>query len=90
MTCRECAEFLMDYTAGELPPDVRATFERHMKACPNCEEYMRQYTGTIEAGRRAFEGVDEEKCDIPEELVRAILAAREHENTKENTKKNTK
>ena len=73
MTCRECAEFLMDYTSGELSPEVRATFERHMKACPNCEEYMRQYTGIVDAGQHAF---DEETCDIPEELVRAILAAR--------------
>lgn len=75
MNCRECAEFLMDYASGDLPAEVRATFERHMQACKNCEEYLRQYESIAAAGRRAFEG-EEGACDIPEELVRAILAAR--------------
>ncbi|HYU78192.1 MAG TPA: zf-HC2 domain-containing protein [Vicinamibacterales bacterium] len=74
MTCRECADFLSDYVAGELPAGQLATFERHLAACPNCEEYMRQYHATIVAERTAF--AEEPTGDIPEELVRAILAAR--------------
>ena len=73
MTCRDCAEFLADYVGDELPSDVRATFERHLKACPNCVTYLEQYKVTIQAGRAAFAGDD---ADFPEELVRAILAAR--------------
>ncbi|MGH9176066.1 MAG: anti-sigma factor family protein [Vicinamibacterales bacterium] len=74
MTCRECAEFLADYLSGEVPPDVRATFERHLTRCPNCVTYVEQYRATIEAGKAAFEHETPE--DFPEELVRAILAAR--------------
>lgn len=75
MTCRECAEFLADYVAGELPADELAVFERHLKACPNCEEYMRQYRLTIAVGRAACVDPDA-PAEIPDALIRAILAAR--------------
>ena len=77
MTCRECSEFLADYAAGELDPAELAIFERHLQACPNCLTYVQQYSRTIEATRNAF-GADpqNEPEDFPEELIRAILAAR--------------
>ena len=75
MTCRECADFLSDYVAGELPAEQLAVFERHLKACPNCEEYMRQYRTTIAAGRAACLDPNAQP-DLPEPLIRAILAAR--------------
>ena len=74
MNCRECAEFLGDYVAGELPPAQLEIFELHLSRCRNCAEYMRQYRTTIEAGRAACSDAPVEK--IPEELIRAILAAR--------------
>ena len=76
MTCRECAEFLDDYVAGELPPGQLAVFERHLHACRNCHEYMRQYKTTIESARKAFDEPRQAHTPIPEELIRAILAAR--------------
>ena len=75
MTCRECAEFLADYVGGELPAEQLAVFERHLKACSNCDEYMRQYKATILAERVACADPDAE-ADVPEALIRAILAAR--------------
>ena len=75
MTCRVCADFLSDYVAGELPAEQLAVFERHLKACPNCEEYMRQYRTTIVAGRAACLDPNAE-ADLPEPQIRAILAAR--------------
>jgi anti-sigma factor RsiW len=74
MTCRECAEFLSDYLAGELAADVRAAFEHHLSICPNCVTYLEQVRETVRAGRLAFE--DDTEPDVPEDLVRAILAAR--------------
>jgi anti-sigma factor RsiW len=74
VTCRDCAEFLADYLSEELASDVRATFERHLTRCPNCVTYLEQYRATIEAGKAAF--ADQDADDFPEELVRAILAAR--------------
>ena len=74
MTCRECAEFLGDYVSGELALDVRAIFEQHLTRCSNCETYVEQYRLTVVAGKAACEG--ETAADFPEELIRAILAAR--------------
>ena len=74
MTCRECAEFLSDYLEGELAHDVRAVFERHLSLCPNCEIYLAQFRATVLAGQRAFD--DDASEVVPDELIRAILAAR--------------
>lgn len=74
MTCRECADFLSEYLDDQLPAEVRATFERHLTACHNCQVYLEQLRQTIVAGKNAFE--DEQTREIPEEVIRAILAAR--------------
>jgi anti-sigma factor RsiW len=79
MTCRECADFLADYVAGALPPDELAVFERHLEACPNCVEYIREYRLTIAAGRAACLDPNP-PAEIPEALIRAILAARPQNN----------
>jgi anti-sigma factor RsiW len=77
VTCREFAEFIMDYLTGELGADVRAIFERHLSRCPACHEYLAQYEQTVRAGRLAFGHLDEVvPAEVPEDLVRAILASR--------------
>jgi anti-sigma factor RsiW len=77
VTCRECDAFLSDYLAGELPEETRATFEVHLSRCRNCVAYMQQYRETILAGKRACAaGEADAPPEIPEELIRAILAAR--------------
>lgn len=77
MTCREFADFIMDYLAGELPLEVKEPFTRHLSVCPNCERYLAQYRATVEAGRAAFADLDSEVPeDVPEDLIRAILASR--------------
>jgi anti-sigma factor RsiW len=77
MTCRELADFLMDYLNDDLPLDVRRSFDGHLTVCPNCVAYVRSYRTTIELGRRAFADVDAEaETEVPGELVQAILAAR--------------
>jgi len=77
VTCRECSEFLSDYLAGELGNEIRTTFEEHLRRCPNCVTYLDQFKRTIAAGRRAFDTDSREPLPpIPEELVRAILAAK--------------
>ena len=74
MTCRDVIEFLMDYLDGALPPQERALFEEHFDVCPQCIDYLNTYRETIKLGKASF---DDPACrDVPEELVRAILAAR--------------
>lgn len=78
MTCREVADFLMDYLSGDLSADLRRTFEEHLVICESCRTYLADYQATVELGRRAFEDEDAsaEAAGVPEELLKAILAAR--------------
>ena len=77
MKCKELAEFLFDYCSGELPAERRAHFEFHLTKCGNCHEYLVQYQMTIKAGKIACgEMSDELPKNIPEDLVKAVLAAR--------------
>jgi anti-sigma factor RsiW len=75
VTCREFADFMMDYLTGDLPASVAALFERHLSRCPNCQTYLAQYRATVEAGRAAFDDPNAPQ-DAPEELIQAILASR--------------
>ena len=77
MTCREFADFMADYLADELPPDLRQPFDHHLDLCVNCQRYLTSYRETVALGKRAF--ADDHAtlpADVPEELVKAILAAR--------------
>lgn len=78
MTCREFIEFLMAYLSGELPGGQRAVFDEHLAVCPACVHYLDSYRRTVEVARvvcRCPE--DEVSADVPEDLIRAILAARD-------------
>jgi anti-sigma factor (TIGR02949 family) len=75
VTCRDVLEFLMAYLDGELPAHERMLFERHLAECPPCIDYLGTYREAIALGKAACEGSP--ACgEIPEELVKAILAAR--------------
>ena len=74
ITCRELLEFLDSYLGNELPDDRRAEFERHLRVCPACRAYLRQYDVAIRLGKRAFAAPAPE--DAPEELIRAVLRSR--------------
>ena len=77
MTCREFADFMMDYLSGELSSASRAEFEYHLSLCSNCRRYLDSYRETVNLGKRAFEDDDTNlPSQVPEELVKAILTAR--------------
>ncbi|MES1256090.1 MAG: zf-HC2 domain-containing protein [Acidobacteriota bacterium] len=77
MTCREFADFMADYVSGELTGEARDRFERHLHVCENCVRYLSGYRTTIALGRRAFDDADGPvPGDVPDALVKAILAAR--------------
>ena len=77
MTCQEVADFLMDYLNGELSQTQRAVFENHLGICPECVAYLHSYEITIKASKTACDHVhDQDANEVPEDLVCAILAAR--------------
>jgi anti-sigma factor RsiW len=78
MTCREFADFMADYLSRELNAQSRERFEQHLAVCPNCRRYLQSYTEAVKAGTGAFAAADGIlPDDVPEDLVKAILSARE-------------
>ena len=77
INCREFEEFLIDYFEDALPKRQRYVFEMHLKLCRECREYLTAFERTIELSKSAFDDPDgPTPDDIPEDLVRAILDAR--------------
>lgn len=77
MTCRELTDFVEDYLSGGLPAALRQAFEGHLALCENCRVYLSTYDATIKAGRLAFGDDLAAPAPLPEDLVQAILAARD-------------
>ena len=77
MTCAEFETFVLDYLSDRLPPAQKQIFELHMRLCRECRDYLEAYQRTVELEKAAFQSptapVPE---DVPEDLVRASLAAR--------------
>ena len=76
ITCRELIDFIADYFEGALATEELDDFNRHLERCASCRAYLRSYESTIRLSRES--GVDDDALldDAPEELIRAILAAR--------------
>lgn len=83
LNCREMIEFLMDYLDGTLPAEQQGAFCAHLRVCPDCVTFMKTYEATIAVGKKSCSCDDEIPAAVPEELVRAILAARQTPPAKE-------
>ena len=80
LTCQELEGFMVDYLDGTLPERQRRKFDLHLRLCRDCRRYIEAYKGSMTLCQAAFaepEGSLPE--DVPEELVKAILAAREED-----------
>ena len=75
LTCQQFMDFLDDYAANAQDEAVRAEFDRHMKDCPPCAEYLREYLDTIRMAKSCAV-VKEARQNAPEALIKAILEAR--------------
>ncbi len=76
LTCREFVDFLLAYQSGELPARQRAVFDEHLAGCAACTAYLHSYRQTVRIEKIACGCGDPPPADAPEELIRAILAAR--------------
>jgi anti-sigma factor RsiW len=77
MTCREVTDVLDRYLDGELPTRENLGLKLHLFFCPACRNYLRSYKATVRAAKNALmEDDSPPPSDMPEELVKAILAAR--------------
>lgn len=77
ITCREFEDFLLDYLDGRLNRRQPLLVDLHLRMCKECRAYLTGYRRTIELEKRAFAEPDAPVPDgVPENLVRAVLAAR--------------
>lgn len=73
ITCREFNDFIFDYTEELLTAEQLELFERHMKVCPMCRNFLKTYVATFKAGKAFFPYSDHEVPDIvPADLLDAI------------------
>ena len=77
MTCREIADFLMQYIDGELPWPQRTAFKMHLALCPSCRAYLKSYELTVRLARSSNSApVTSSSESMPDELVQLILESR--------------
>jgi anti-sigma factor RsiW len=69
MTCQELVELVTEYLEGALPAREHQRFERHLRGCPWCTNYLEQMRITI----RTLGRLEEES--LPPEAKEALLAA---------------
>ena len=78
ITCRQFEDFILAYLEGELPERQRFVFELHLKVCRECRDYLAAYRRTIEVSKQALAEPDGPvSAEVPEDLVKAVLAARD-------------
>lgn len=64
--CVSGVDLLADYLENLLPPDVRASIERHVLGCERCQAFVASYQATPKILRDATD------VALPEELRRSI------------------
>ncbi len=69
MTCKQCAELLVDFISGELSPELCAIIRMHMGLCGPCERFLVTYKTTITLTRKL------PPVALPAELVQRLQAA---------------
>ena len=52
MKCKELAEILVDYVAGELSPELAEHIREHLCLCPPCVRFVETYQVTIRVTRK--------------------------------------
>ncbi len=78
ITCRQFEDFILSYLEDELTRKQKFVFELHLEVCRECRDYLAAYRRTIEISKGAFKEPGQlVPDDVPEDLVKAILAARD-------------
>ncbi len=67
MDCKQADNLLIDFLYGELSPDDRAAFERHLQSCPEHAREVEKLRGVLKLVRA------QEPEEVPESLSARIL-----------------
>jgi anti-sigma factor RsiW len=74
MTCREVRDHLVDYLAGDLAPQERGEFERHIQGCSHCADHIDDSRNALHVSRAALNDLAAPSADdVPDALLQAVL-----------------
>ena len=73
-SCQEICEFLSDFVDGQMSEPRRLAFEAHLKACPPCAEYMKQFALTIKLSKKCC-CPGKPELPVPDDLIKAVCSA---------------
>jgi anti-sigma factor RsiW len=77
ITCKEFEAFIVNYLDDSLPEPQKRKFDRHLRICRECREYLAAYESTIEIGQAVLGPADDSiPEDVPEDLIQAVLNSR--------------
>ncbi len=77
ITCKEFEDFVQSYLDDDLADIKRTLFERHLRVCSECRDYLSAYQRSLEMSQAVFGSDDDSVSDnVPEDLIKAILKAR--------------
>ncbi|MGH8119196.1 MAG: hypothetical protein ACRESK_01125 [Gammaproteobacteria bacterium] len=78
LTCRQVEQFLLDYLEGNVTLWTWCKFRYHLFLCDDCRQYLQDYRNAVALGRRIFVNPEDEAAGkVPDEILAAILKARE-------------
>jgi hypothetical protein len=72
ITCREFNAFIFDYTEGYLSEKQLVLFERHMRFCPMCRNFLKTYIAGYSAGKVLF---PYSNLEVPKTVPQGLLDA---------------
>ena len=77
ISCEEFESFILDYLEDELAAPKRGVFERHLKMCRECRDYLTAYRASIDLAKLAERNQESniDLSDVPADLVAAVLDA---------------
>lgn len=50
-TCKDATSLLLEFMSGELSPETKTEFEKHLEVCPDCVAFLNTYRKTVELTR---------------------------------------
>ena len=77
ITCAQFEDFILSYLENELPPMQRRIFNLHLIVCRDCKRYLADYERAMECVSVMSDVDKKDLADVPEDLVQAILAAKQ-------------
>lgn len=67
-SCKKMTDLILNYVTDRLHPNLRDEFERHLKICPDCVNFLHTYRKTVSKTQSL------RAADIPANVRENVLA----------------